>query len=80
MFVAIAAAQHVNAAPLGTWTTASLSVARESLAATSLPNDGLAIFAGGYDGAKHVLKSLIAGVGVYGGAVVNFTCATAADR
>ena len=48
MFVAIAAAQHVNAAPLGTWDNASsLSVARASLAATSLPNDGLAIFAGG---------------------------------
>jgi hypothetical protein len=29
------------------WTTAALSVARHSLAATSLPNDGLAIFAGG---------------------------------
>jgi hypothetical protein len=48
MFVAIAAAQHVDAAPLGTWTNASsLSVARYGLAATSLPNDGLAIFAGG---------------------------------
>ena len=32
----------------GLWTTAVLSVARDSLAATSLPNDGLAIFAGGY--------------------------------
>jgi len=31
----------------GIWTTAALSVAREALAATSLPNDGLAIFAGG---------------------------------
>ena len=48
IFVAIAAAQHVNAAPLGTWANASsLSVARGTLAATSLPNDGLAIFAGG---------------------------------
>ena len=32
----------------GTWTTAVLSVARTYLAATSLPNDGLAIFAGGW--------------------------------
>jgi len=31
----------------GVWTTAALSVARFGLAATSLPNDGLAIFAGG---------------------------------
>ena len=31
----------------GIWTTAALSVARYTLAATSLPNDGLAIFAGG---------------------------------
>ena len=32
---------------LGTWSTATLSVARYYLAATSLPNQGLAIFAGG---------------------------------
>jgi hypothetical protein len=31
----------------GKWTTAALSVARWGLAATSLPNQGLAIFAGG---------------------------------
>jgi hypothetical protein len=31
----------------GQWTTAALSVARGYLAATSLPNQGLAIFAGG---------------------------------
>jgi hypothetical protein len=31
-----------------TWSTAALSVARYYLAATSLPNAGLAIFAGGY--------------------------------
>jgi hypothetical protein len=30
------------------WTTAALSVAREVLAATSLPEQGLAIFAGGF--------------------------------
>ena len=31
----------------GTWSTAALSVARDSLEATSLPNQGLALFAGG---------------------------------
>jgi hypothetical protein len=31
----------------GIWTTAALSVARWNIAATSLPNEGLAIFAGG---------------------------------
>ncbi len=31
----------------GAWTTAVLSAARFSLAATSLPNDGVAMFAGG---------------------------------
>ena len=31
----------------GAWSTAALSVARRSLAATSLPNLGLVIFAGG---------------------------------
>ena len=44
-FAGIAAAQQ---APCSSgWTTAALSVARDSLAATSLPNQGLAIFAGG---------------------------------
>ncbi len=32
----------------GNWSTANLSEARYYLAATSLPNQGLAIFAGGY--------------------------------
>ncbi len=32
----------------GRWTTAALSVARGYLAAASLPEQGLAIFAGGY--------------------------------
>jgi len=32
----------------GRWTTAALSVARGGLAATSLPNQGLAVFAGGF--------------------------------
>ncbi len=44
----------------GVWTTAALSVARPYIAATSLPNDGLAIFAGGL-GASYVLMSVIAG-------------------
>ena len=35
----------------GIWTTAALSVNRSDLAATSLLNDGLAIFAGGLSGA-----------------------------
>jgi hypothetical protein len=33
-----------------TWTTADLSAARTYLVATSLPNQGLAIFAGGETG------------------------------
>ncbi len=43
----------------GVWTNANLSVARTSLAATSLPNYGLAIFAGG-QGASYVLMTVIA--------------------
>ena len=50
----------------GVWTTAALSVARLNPAATSLPNDGLAIFAGGL-GASCVLISIIAGVSVWEG-------------
>jgi hypothetical protein len=42
-----AAAQKVVSESLGTWSTANLSEARSNLAATSLPNEGLAIFAGG---------------------------------
>ncbi len=63
----------------GVWTTAALSVARYFLAATSLPNDGLAIFAGGI-GALHVLMSVIVGGGVWGGGgcVGGASCATAA--
>jgi hypothetical protein len=38
------------------WSTAALSVARDYLAATSLPNQGLAIFAGG--GGVHVCRDL----------------------
>ncbi len=33
---------------VGTWSTAALSQARSALAATSLPNAGVAIFAGGW--------------------------------
>ena len=39
----------------GRWTTAALSVARYQLAATSLPNQGLAIFAGGWIGMYVIL-------------------------
>jgi hypothetical protein len=35
-------------ATAGTWSTAALSVAQGGLAATSLPNAGLAMFAGGF--------------------------------
>jgi hypothetical protein len=63
----------------GVWTTAALSVARNNLAATSLPNDGLAIFAGG-TGASYVLMSVIGGGGVWGGGgcVGGATCAAVA--
>jgi hypothetical protein len=46
-FVILAAAQKAAAEPFGTWSTANLSQARCELAAASLPNHGLAIFAGG---------------------------------
>ncbi len=50
---AVSGGSHSNAVDIfnvtsGTWSTAALSVARDSLAATSLPNVGVAIFAGGY--------------------------------
>jgi len=46
----VAAAQHVAiSASLSTWSTAVLSQPRYSLAAASLPNLGVAIFAGGID-------------------------------
>ena len=47
VFISIVAGQHGNSASPGTWVNAILSVARCSLAATSLPIDGLAMFAGG---------------------------------
>jgi hypothetical protein len=46
--VNVAAAQ-LRTCP-GVWSTAALSVGRRYLAATSLPNQGLAIFAGGWTG------------------------------
>ena len=49
------AAQQVAASySLGTWNTAALSVARLGLAATSQPNLGVAIFAGGNGTCCHV--------------------------
>jgi hypothetical protein len=42
-----AAAQEVASQSFGNWSTANLSEVRSNLAATSLPNQGLAIFAGG---------------------------------
>jgi hypothetical protein len=39
----------------GQWSTAVLSVGRRYVAATSLPNQGLAIFAGGYSGLLFLL-------------------------
>ncbi len=39
----------------GRWGTAVLSVARSLLAATSLPKQGLAIFAGGYTQGRFVM-------------------------
>ena len=50
---------HIFNSTVGVWTTAALSVARSGVAATSLPNDGLAIFAGG-QGAQCVLMLVIA--------------------
>jgi hypothetical protein len=38
----------------GAWSTAALSAARGSLAATSLPNVGVAIFAGGIGSCCHI--------------------------
>jgi hypothetical protein len=48
----------------GAWSTAALSVGRLNLAATSLPNQGLAIFAGGYGTCCHVYFRVFACCGV----------------
>ncbi len=45
---AVAAAASIVKKTVGTWHTAQLSVARYDLSATSLPSQGLALFAGGY--------------------------------
>ena len=45
----------------GAWSTANLSVARSSLAATSLPNVGVAIFAGGLGMFCDVYFRIVAG-------------------
>jgi hypothetical protein len=47
----VSAVVDIFNATSGTWSTAVLSVAQSRLAATSLPNLGVAIFAGGYQGA-----------------------------
>ena len=47
--IANVAAAQLEACP-GAWSTAALSVNRQRFAATSLPNQGLAIFAGGIGG------------------------------
>ncbi len=50
-------------ATAGTWTTANLSVARSELAATSLPNFGVAIFAGGSYGTSYGVQ--LSGCGMW---------------
>ena len=63
----------------GVWTNANLSVARTSLTATSLPNYGLAIFAGG-SSASYVLITVIARGGCVGrGRMASCAAAAAAD-
>ena len=47
------AAVDIFNATSGAWSTAALSQARNDLAATSLPNVGVAIFAGGYSTFVH---------------------------
>ena len=53
--VGVAASQQGRSVCLEQWSTAVLSVARYYLAATSLPNQGLAIFAGGYTQGRFVI-------------------------
>ncbi len=43
----------------GAWSTAALSEARYALAATSLPNLGVAIFAGGQSACLHVFFRIL---------------------
>jgi hypothetical protein len=52
----------------GAWSTAALSQARFYLAATSLPNAGVAVFAGGFGASFHFCVRSVAGwVWVWGG-------------
>jgi hypothetical protein len=56
---AVGGGVHSNAVDIfnvtsGVWSTAALSAARSALAATSLPNLGVAIFAGGLSACCHV--------------------------
>ena len=51
--VGVAASQQGQSMCLEQWSTAVLSVARYYPLATSLPNQGLAIFAGGYTGMSY---------------------------
>jgi hypothetical protein len=54
------AAQQVAASySLGTWSTAALSKSRSYLAATSLPNLGVSIFAGGEGGGACRIDDLL---------------------
>jgi hypothetical protein len=59
--LAHAAAHNVASESFGIWSTANLSVGRYSLAATSLPNQGLAIFAGGWGRSRDCFVAVIAG-------------------
>ena len=54
-FISMAAAQPGQCPFPAAWTTAALSVATDGHAATSLPNQGLAIFAGGWIGIYVIL-------------------------
>ena len=53
--VGVAASQQGQSMCLEQWSTAVLSVARYYPLATSLPNQGLAIFAGGYTQGRFVM-------------------------
>jgi hypothetical protein len=58
LLVASSDAVDIFNANSGKWSTAALSVARSFLAATSLPDQGLAIFAGGSLTGMHVCRDL----------------------
>jgi uncharacterized protein (DUF2236 family) len=54
-FISMAAAQPGQCPLPATWTTAALSVAKSNLAATSLPNQGLALFGGAQTSGAHFI-------------------------